>query len=188
MWWTRPPSLGVNWVVITAHQSFGEYPDVWEICKWAQDTYEMKVGLHTNAPRLSAEEIAAIQELDLARTRVFAKREVFESMRAGVEGRGIKVSLADPQPYGGKPDCQGARKLVFVDADGVLYTCGLVERNNEYRLGTIHEGAFDSILHDPALPHKIHEKIHEVCEGCDGCPSLIANFLEEEECGGCKPA
>jgi len=172
--------LGANWIVVTTHDSFSDYPEVWEICSWAQTAHEMKVGLHTNNDTLTESEIAGIQELDPDRTRLFVKRQHLEKMRA-LEARGIKIGIADPQPYGGVPQCQGARKLIFVDWDGVIYTCGLVEQNREYRLGDIREGTFDAIVRNPELPHRVHEKIRLVCEGCDGCPSLIANFLEEEE-------
>jgi radical SAM protein with 4Fe4S-binding SPASM domain len=172
-------ALGVNWLVISMQTAFSAFPDIWTICQWAQETYGISVGLHTTASALDAEDLESLKLLDPAKTRLFVKRDVMDSI-APVEALGIKVSACDPQTYGNTPNCQGAAKMVFVNPDGVLYTCGLVEGHTEYRLGTIYEKTFENIVHDPALPHKVKEEIHRVSEGCDGCPSLIANYLVKE--------
>lgn len=172
-------SIGVNWLMVTLDTRINAFPELIEICQWAQDTYQMRVGLHVSVNTLTEEEVASVRQLNLDLTRLFVKRSAMPNMQS-LEAQGIKIRAADPQDYGEKPDCQGAGKLVFVDAHGVLYTCGLVEGNHEYRLGNIHERAFESLLHDPALPHAIHDNLHKVSEGCDGCPSLIANFLRED--------
>jgi len=172
-------AYGANWLVITIHAPFSQFPDIWEIARWAQETHSMRVGLHTNQATFGQEEIKAIKTLHPEKTRLFVRRDIMPSLKH-LEAEGIRLAPADPQPYGHKPDCQGPAKMIFVDARGVLYTCGLVEGNENFRLGTIHESTFDKILHDPDLPHTVPEKIHRVSKGCDGCPSLIANFMAFE--------
>lgn len=172
-------SVGVNWLMVTLNVALDAFPDLMEICKWAQDTYQMKVGLHTFASGLTPDEIELLKGLNLDLTRLFVRKDAVEGFRA-LEEQGIKIRVADPQPYGEKPNCQGASRLVFVDGHGVLYTCGLVEGNREYRLGSIHERSFDEVLADPNLPHAIEAPLHAVSRKCDGCPSLIANFLNED--------
>lgn len=172
-------AFGVTWVVITLHAPFAQFPDIWEIARWAQDTHGMRVGLHTNNEELREAEVEAIKGLDLKKTRLFVRRDIMDRLKY-LEAAGIGLAPSDPQPYGHKPDCQGPAKMVFVDPQGVLYTCGLVEGNDTYRLGTIHENTFDKILRDPSLPHKLPDSIHRVSKGCDGCPSLIANFMAFE--------
>ena len=172
-------AYGANWLVITIHTPFSQFPDIWEIARWAQETHGMRVGLHTDEEAFKEEEIAAIKTLNQEKTRIFVRRDAMSRLKH-LEAEGIRLAPADPQPYGHKPDCRGAAKMIFVDSRGVLYTCGLVEGNRDYRLGTIHEGTFDKILHDPSLPHTVPEKIHRISKGCDGCPSLIANFMAFE--------
>ncbi len=173
-------SLGVNWLVLSTCGSFSTCESIWEIGQWAQRTYGMTIGVHTNADELTAEDVQSILNLDLERTRLFVKKDVAEGL-SYLEEQGVRMGLADPQPYGDTPDCQGPGKMVFVDANGVLYTCGLVEGNGDYRLGTVFEQSFDSVMKDPALPHSVEKQIHRVSEGCDGCPALVLNFLSEKD-------
>lgn len=172
-------ALGVNWLMVSMHTAFGAFPEIWDICQWAQETYGISVGLHTTAMSVSPEDLKALKRLDPARTCLCVKQDALEAM-APITALGIQVSACDPQTYGNKPNCQGASKMVFVSEDGVLYTCGLVEGNEQYRLGNIYEKTFNHILHDPDLPHKVKEEIHRVSEGCDGCPSLIANYMAKK--------
>lgn len=173
-------AFGANWLVVTMDTSFTAYPDIWTVCQWAQETHDMEIGLHTNVDAPAGDEIEAISQLNPARTRVFVKRSALSAF-APFEAAGFRVSAADPQPYGHHPDCRGAQRLVFVAPDGALYTCGLVEGNENYKLGNIFEDRFDQLLRDPSLPHAVAENIHRVSSGCDGCPSLIANFLARED-------
>ncbi len=172
-------ALGVTWLVVTINTHFESYPEVWDICKWAQDTYSMQVGLHTFCTDLNQMEIDQIKQLEPEKTRLFIKKKA-EKVAQRLTSEGIRFTAADPQPYGERPNCQGPTKMVFVDAAGVLYTCGLVEGQKEYRLGEIHEGTFDTLLHNPHLPHCVEEHLHRVAQGCDGCPSLIANYIAQD--------
>lgn len=172
-------AYGANWLVITIHTSFSQFPDIWEIARWAQETHDMQVGLHTDEETFTEEDIATIKTLNPEKTRLFVRRDIMPGLKH-LEAEGIRLAPADPQPYGHKPECRGPANMIFVDSRGVLYTCGLVEGNDAFRLGTIHEGTFHKILHDPSLPHTVPEKIHRISKGCDGCPSLIANFIALE--------
>jgi len=114
-----------------------------------------------------------------SKTRIFVKHNALPAFSA-LESAGFKLSASDPQAYGDHPDCRGAERLVFVAPNGVLYTCGLVEGNEHYKLGNIFENRLEQMLRDPSLPHAVAKNIHHVSQGCDGCPSLIANFLAQE--------
>jgi MoaA/NifB/PqqE/SkfB family radical SAM enzyme len=170
-------AFGVRWLILTVRTSLTAFPDVCKIGRWAQETHGISVGLHTNSPGLTAEEVNVIKQMDLSHLVLYVKREYIEKF-SHLEQEDIKVAVADPQTYGNRPNCQGPAKMIFINPEGVLYTCGLVEGNSDFRLGTIFEGSFSRILRDPQLPHKLPSEIHRVSLGCDGCPSLIANFTD----------
>ncbi len=171
-------ALGVRWLVVTVDTRLTESPEILTVCQWAQDTHDIKVGLHTVFCKLEEEEKELLKQLDPQKTLLFAKSEALDNMRE-LEKSGIRLVAADPQPYGHRPNCQGPARLLFVDPRGVLYTCGLVEGKEEYRLGSVYENRFDKVIRDPELPHSVSEQLHRVSRGCDGCPSLVANFMTD---------
>lgn len=171
-------ALGVRWLVITLDTRLTEYPDILTVCLWAQDTHGIRVGLHTVFCSLEKGEVELLKQLNPDKTLLFAKSEALDNLRE-IERAGFQLVPADPQPYGHKPKCQGPARMLFVDPRGVMYTCGLVEGNEEYRLGSIFEQRFDRVLGDPELPHSVAEQLHRVAQGCDGCPSLVANFMAD---------
>jgi len=171
-------SLGVHWIILSINTSLTAFPDVIQVCQWAQDAHGMTVGLHSDQYELPAEELEALRALDLSKTQVVAKRAAAAGLKKAQEA-GFQVIIADPQPYGERPDCRGPKEMLFVSPRGRLFTCGLVEDNNEYALGNIFVRSFRELLSDASLPHLVHPKDHTVTEGCDGCPALLANFLQE---------
>ncbi len=171
-------SAGAKWLVLTIHVPIDRMREAIEICKWAQETYNMKVGLFLCRDNISTNEIKILSTLKKDLTQVFVKKKVFDKFKK-LKEMGIFLGIADPQEYGEKPNCEGASKLLYVDNNGTIYTCGLVAGMKNYRLGTIHNGKFNEIVNDPTLPHTVDEKIHKVNEGCDGCPSLIVRYLQK---------
>ena len=177
-------ALGATWFIVRLSDSLSSFPDIWTICQWAQDTHSMTVGLHIDAESLSEADVAQIRQLDTEKTRLVVARERLETMRHIEEEQGVKLWVANPQAEGETPNCQGPGRMLFVDGQGVLYTCGLVEGNDDYRLGNVFEDEFQRMLTDPALPHKVCKPIWRVSSGCDGCPSLVANYVDETAVSG----
>lgn len=171
-------SLGANWLVLSMADPLSRCPHIWDICVWAQQTHNMMVGLHLKNADLSPEDVKAIKKLDLQKTRLLVRKDAYEQLR-WVEESGLKVWTANPQPDGEHPDCQGPTRMIFVNAQGILYTCGLVEGNDAYRMGHVSDASLRHIISNPDLPHHVHGDLHIVTPECDGCPSLMANFFSE---------
>ena len=171
-------ALGVSWLVLTVVDPLADCGSVWEISKWAQKVHGMAVGFHLKADEtLGDKEIVSLAGLDPDRTRVLM-RAVSRKVAADLEKRGVKVWAANPQPDGEKPNCQGPTRMIFVNENGVLYTCGLVKENSDYLMGHVEASRLKSVIGDPAIPHGVENDLHVVSEGCDGCPALLANFFK----------
>ncbi len=67
--------------------------------------------------------------------------------------------------------------MIYVNAAGELFTCGLVDGLDQYRMGDALRERLRDVMRDPCVPHSVDESIHRISSGCDGCPSLIANFF-----------
>ena len=170
-------SLGVQWIVISMSTSLTAFPDIVKICEWAQESYGLTVGLHTDNPRLMVEELHLLASLDRSKTQVLAKRATVEAL-SPMQEAGFSVLVADPQDHGERPECEGPKQMIFVNPRGRVFTCGLVEDRPEYALGNIFDRQFKELLSDPSLPHRVHPHDHKVTEGCDGCPSLLTGYME----------
>ncbi len=171
-------SLGANWIVLTVTTRLSHHRDIWEICRWAQDAHGMMVGLHLVEDDVNEEELALIKGLDTGKVRLLVRGESHEKL-GYLKDEGLVLWTANPQPGdGSKPHCQGPAKLIYVNARGELYTCGLVDGLDQYRMGSVLEKQLSQVVKDPALPHSVDEKIHRISPGCDGCPSLVANFFD----------
>lgn len=173
-------SEGIKWLVLTVEIPLNKLGDFLDVCKWAQNTYNMKVGIYLKRETIDDEEIGALNELNKNLTQIFVKKEKLNNFRKLIS-EGFFVGIANPQNYGEKPKCEGAKKLVFCSSNGYIYTCGLVEGKKEYKLGDIYEKEVREIIEDPKLPHKVDEGIHFLSEKCDGCPSLIARYIQQEK-------
>jgi len=169
---------GVRYLVVSSDNHLGNFPHIWEICDWAQSTHGMTVGLHTLATALSDEEIAGIKGLDSHKTRLLLSREGFEALKP-LADEGIVVRLGEPEAQEIGAPCDKPGHMVFVNSYGVLYTCGMVEGNENFRLGTIFEDTFRRILADPSLPHAVQDESLIVQHGCDGCPPLFVKSLSD---------
>lgn len=169
-------SLGANWLVFSISDPLSACHDIWRVCQWAQDTHGMMVGLHLKHAKISRNDLPSLKQLKSDRTRLLVRKEAAKSLE-WVKKAGFEVWTANPQPDGERPNCQGPTRMIFVTAQGVLYTCGLVEGNEAYRIGHVLDDSLKSIITHPDLPHHVHDDLHYVTPECDGCPALIANFF-----------
>lgn len=167
---------GVRYLVVSSDNRLSSFPYIWKICKWAQDTHGMRVGLHTLAISLTDDEIEGIKTLNPEKTRVLLSNEGMEALGHLAE-QGIAIRPGEPDPEEIGAPCDLPIHMVFVNSYGVLYTCGMVEGNDRFRLGTIFEDTFRRILEDPSLPHAVADEALIVQHGCDGCPPLLVKSL-----------
>ncbi len=167
-------ALGVKWIMISVHGPLSLFPFLWDICAWAQQTHGMHVGLHTEASRLTAEEVAALCRLDKQRTFVFIPRSVMDNFRS-LEECGIQLREADPERTVQMYPCARPGAMVYVNAEGQLYTCGMVEGKKEYHLGDVFTSSFRKVVCDPSLPHEVPTHVARNPHWCDGCPPLVVS-------------
>ncbi len=172
-------SLGANWLVLSFGASLAACDDIWEVCQWAQQAHGMMVGLHVKAEKLTSDDIDTIKNnLDLDKTRLLAREGVLSDVALNEEEQqALVVWSANPQADGERPNCQGPTRMIFVNANGILYTCGLVEGKSAYRMGHVFDEKLQHIVTDPNLPHHVEDDLHYVTPECDGCPALIANYF-----------
>lgn len=170
-------SLGACWVVFSMTTQLSRHEDIWELCRWAQEAHGMMVGLHLVEDNITSDEAARLKELDGDRLRLLVRRESLEKLKP-LEDQGLVLWTANPQEEdGARPHCQGPTRMIYVNAAGELFTCGLVDGLDRYRMGNALRDRLHDVVRDPSLPHAVEESIHRICSGCDGCPSLIANFF-----------
>ncbi len=170
-------SLGVNWLVVTLGPGSGGRTDVVELCRWAHSTHGMVVCLHTRDGQLGGEERQLLRELPADSTFLLV-----DSMSAGdfsdLASEGVHVCSANPVPAGtGGETCEYPHRMIFVDARGRLYTCGMVSGEHEFFLGSVLDGSLDAIMHNPQLPHSVSSSDPEAHSRCSGCPPLVAKHL-----------
>jgi radical SAM protein with 4Fe4S-binding SPASM domain len=169
-------SLGANWVVLTLTTTLSQFSDIWEICRWAQDTHGMMVGIHLGVDEISEKDTQQILSMNLAKLRLLVRRESLEKL-AFIEKHGVTLWTANPQPDGVKPNCQGPTRMIYVNAEGNLYTCGLVEGKSDYLMGSVLHDRLNHVIKSDSVRHCVEEDLHRVAPGCDGCPALIANYF-----------
>lgn len=167
-------AIGVNWLVITVHGRLNAHPEIFELCRWAQESHGMMVGLHTFCGQLEASEIAALAALDAAKTRLLACREHVPALSA-VAPEGVKVCPADPDPEDLEhaSPCTKPGKMVYVNAEGRLYTCGMVDGDEGYHLGDAQCDSIKQVLRDPKRPVAVPLEHARKVNGCDGCPPIV---------------
>jgi MoaA/NifB/PqqE/SkfB family radical SAM enzyme len=169
-------SLGICCLIVCTGDSFNSYPDVWGICRWAQEAHGIDVGIHTYRKSLDESELREMGRLVPGRTWFFVKREHLSAMRP-LEQHGVKVLEAEVNHEEHSPPCDMPESMVFVGPGGVLYTCGLVLDNEQFRLGHVSEKPLARILSDPSLPRRVPKGIPHHKHGCDACPPLMAKRM-----------
>jgi len=169
-------AIGVGRLVVSAQTELSGHPEVWEICRWAQQTHNMTVGVHIFSCQLSEQDIQEMASLEPGSTVLFVSENNFECMRK-LEERGIKVRVAQRMPEVPNHPCGMPSEMVFVNPKGELYTCGMVEGDQPFRMGSIYEGFLSEISTDPALPHSVPVEQQKESRGCEGCPPLLARYF-----------
>lgn len=169
-------SAGVNWLVISMGDSPANLEITEAMCRWAQDTHQMTVCLHTTmkAPDPALHTLL----LSLPREATYLLVEPsFDTEFSALKAAGVQVALASPDGHEANSACDYPCKMVFVDACGSLYTCGLVAGEREFFLGSVFSGSLEHIVHHPELPHSVDALETRPKDGCSGCPPLVAKYL-----------
>ena len=170
-------SLGVNWLVVTLGRLKEARDHITEICRWAHVTYGMTVCLHARHGEISPAECDLLRELPRESTFLLVDPE-FTALFSALAAEGVHVNSASPVSSGDyREPCEYPHRMIFVDAGGKLYTCGLVSGEHEFFLGSVLEGKLDDIIHNPQLPHSVSATDPGAHARCSGCPPLVAQHL-----------
>jgi len=168
-------SLGTNWLVVTLGATSAR-AHVPALCRWAHETHGMVVCLHAPDGILQPPELDLLDQLPPESSFLLVEPEHAEAFGPMAE-RGIHVGLASPAETGEDSPCNYPHRMIFVDAQGRLYTCGLVSGKAEFFLGSVFDGSLDEIIHNPALPHSVPATTPSSHQSCSGCPPLVAKYL-----------
>lgn len=136
----------------------------------------MTVCLHTSAstPDPALEGLVTT----LAREKTYLLVEsAHASAYTPLKEQGVCIGMASPASHIGDSACEYPYKMVFVNAEGNLYTCGLVAGEQEFFLGSVFSGSLERIVHNPKLPHSVDALETRPKQGCSGCPPLVAKYL-----------
>jgi radical SAM protein with 4Fe4S-binding SPASM domain len=167
-------ALGAQWVVVCWQGSPGSDSQIWQICKWAQDTHDCHVGIHVMGDGLSTQDVEKLLGLRHDRTYVLAARNMLDSLRF-LEQHDIEVCEADVNVAHRTGTCTLPDDMVCVGPEGKLYTCGLVLGDERFCLGNIFDQSFATVVTDQSLPHHVPDSVCR--EGnhhnCDACPPLM---------------
>lgn len=174
-------SLGAEWLVMYVGTDLSKCPQVWDICKWAQETHGIKVGIHLEGAHVSNGDFEHLADLDASKLFLAVDEDRLESL-AFLEERGIRLCRANV-PIGERPepDCKGPATMTCVGANGSLYACGLVLGRERYALGNVQARPLKGIMEDQSLPHVVHRTLEEAEAGCDGCPAQMAKRFVDLE-------
>lgn len=164
-------ALGVHCMLVHAGCSLSAYPHVWTICKWAQETHGMMVGLHVHGQTLPDAEMDHFRQLDMKRACLFVDTEAYEVM-ARVRESGVPMCAADVTEDDCSQPCEMPECMVFVGPEGRLYSCGVVFGHRNYCLGSVLDKRLDRIVADAARPSVVTE--HPAGNDCHGCPPIMA--------------
>ena len=171
-------ALGAEWLLIHAKSPLTELPDVWPICRWAQELHDMRVALHLESPDLSPADIENIEGLDARKTILVIDRKELETLQSRAPGE-IRVVEANIGPDDRPLLCTNPEKLTCVAPDGALFCCGLHLGDERYAFGELDARPLKDIMQDDTLPHTVPDTSRYPLHACDGCPPLMAKHLAE---------
>jgi len=166
-------TLGVSWAVFSVDAAPSAMPHIWEVARWAQTTHGMTTAFHSRSGEIPPQDLAAIQELDTGLVCIFAARDQMPRM-VHLREAGLQLHVADPEDGDRHHTCLMPGNMIFVNPEGVLYTCGMVKHNNDFRLGHVYDKKLNHVVHDPSLPHAVPEDAANDETACHGCPPLVA--------------
>jgi radical SAM protein with 4Fe4S-binding SPASM domain len=171
-------SLGVRVITVCVGPGLTRSQDLWDICQWAQNTHEMKVALFVS-DEYDLGLLQYFSKLNLGRTVLLAPQSRLQEARPFADS-GIEVCVADVS-HGEHPmPCNGPRSMVYVEAGGKLYPCGLVSGNEQYLLGDVLEDPLAPIHRNDGLPWTVDDTCNPA--GCDACP----NIMDKRMAGGAR--
>jgi radical SAM protein with 4Fe4S-binding SPASM domain len=174
-------ALGCEYIVLSCSVSPSKAPHVWEIVQWAQDAHQMNVAVHVYGEPLTQADATALASLDQDKLVVLADPHLLEACRF-LEDRGIPVDSAAVQEGDTvEPECKLPEEMACVDAEGRLYTCGLVLGEEQYHMGNAFSRRLERAMDDESVPHRIPEGLPKVKRSCNGCPPLIERLIEQRE-------
>jgi len=171
-------SIGAEWVVIYVGSSLSQAPLVWDLCKWAQETHGLSVGLHLTCDCLTDEDIDRLSQLDRQKTFLVADGECSHALSV-FEKRGVHVCKSDLHLRDKFTRCTKPADMACVGVDGQMFSCGLVLGEAEYALGSVHERPIGDVISDAKLPHAIEDAPRFPSRGCEGCPPYVAEQVTQ---------
>lgn len=173
-------SLGAEWMMVYVGASLSQVPYIWQVCAWAQDVHELRVGLHLTSNCLSEDDIERLSRLDPERTYLVADKAHIASLRF-LESKGIRLCEANIRATERDTCCTKPEEIACVAADGRLFSCGLVLGDERYAMGDSQHGTLRDMKEDESLPHAVLDTTAFALSGCDACPPLMAMRVLEKE-------
>ncbi len=167
-------ALGAEHVIISVGAPLAERPEVWEICRWAQSSHGMLVGIYVFGAEITREDIERLARFNREKTRLFVDSDRLDGLRYAEEEYGITLCVADGlAPGEPSPECHLPETMTCVGSNGTLYTCGLVLGHERFRLGEVKRERIDGVMSDGQLPHVIPEGVSSAPRRCHACPPLM---------------
>lgn len=172
-------SIGVGLFVVCLGDNINAYPDLWKICGWAQETHEVKVGLHVKAKDVKAADLKGLRHLDPGKTWVFLSKDGASAKKA-IEKAGYYV--CDSEVHHAEPaeGCEGPENLLFIGPDGMVYCCGVMLGNKSFKLGHVLEQPIENLLNSTGSVRRVPKGFVRPEGGCDGCPNKMAGRMMKE--------
>lgn len=168
---------GVRYMMVSILTELSNYPDLWALCQWAQDTHGIKVGVYTDSTAIHADDMAHFKDLNPELTQIFVGKDVVDQLSPLAEA-GYQVGVGEIDLDADSGSCAFPGRMVFVNSKGTLYTCGKVEGHDAHNLGSAFEGRLSTMLNDPSLPHEIANLGSPDQKACNGCPPLLARHFK----------
>jgi radical SAM protein with 4Fe4S-binding SPASM domain len=151
--------------------------DLWDICQWAQNTYEMRVALYIS-DEFDLGLLQDFSKLNPGKTTLLVPQSRIDEAQPFAHS-GIEVVVADVSHDEHPMPCTGSRNIVYVGGDGKLYPCGLVSGNEQYLLGDVLEEPLAPIRRNKTLPWAVADACNP--DGCDGCPNIVSKRMSGGE-------
>ncbi|MDQ1256947.1 MAG: hypothetical protein QG656_1547 [Candidatus Hydrogenedentes bacterium] len=168
-------SIGCCCLLVRVDESLFAWPGLFTLCQWAQTAHDMMVGLHTHARSLAEEDLEKLRELNQGQTCLFIDEDAFDEMKH-LQDRGISLCPATVRDGSHEMPCTMAECMVFVGAEGRLYTCGMVHGDHNFCFGSILDQRLAAVVADPSLPRTITAEMRASMKSrsCDGCPPIMS--------------
>ena len=171
-------SLGAQWMIIHVETCLKADSDVWRICAWAQEVHGIRVGLHLDNECMDEVGLEPILRLDHDFTFVVvddSAQEAFEYLRT----EGYSVCTSNIGSKDRDLPCSHTESIVCADADGMLFSCGMVVGEESYRLGDAKVDRVNEAIRNNKMLQPIRDHAGHNCDGCP--PFMVERFIEQRE-------